>query len=73
MFRFFIFCCAADAIPVWIVVESAESSHLETESWVAVTGRFSLEMINNVKVPLLVADSLEKIEPPPPELRYLYF
>jgi uncharacterized repeat protein (TIGR03943 family) len=73
MFRFYIFCCAADAIPVWIVVESPESSRLETETWVEVTGRFSLEMINNNKVPLLVADALEEIEPPPPELRYLYF
>jgi uncharacterized repeat protein (TIGR03943 family) len=73
MYRFFIFCCAADAIPLWVVVHSPRSGLLETETWVRVTGRFSLETINNNTVPMLRADALEKIPPPPPELRYLYF
>jgi uncharacterized repeat protein (TIGR03943 family) len=73
MYRFFIFCCAADAVPVWVVVRSPESSLLATESWVRVTGRFTLETINNQSVPMLRADTLEKIPVPPPELRYLYF
>lgn len=73
MFRFFIFCCAADAVPLWVVVASEQSPALTTETWVKVTGRFRFESIHNNTVPMLLADSVEAIPAPPPELRYLYF
>ena len=43
IFRFVIICCAADALPLWILVNSEESQNLENETWVKVEGKFKIK------------------------------
>jgi uncharacterized repeat protein (TIGR03943 family) len=73
MYRFLIFCCAADALPVWVVVRTPQSTELATDNWVQVKGRFAFETINNQRIPVIAAESVTIMPLPPPEARYLFF
>jgi len=73
MFRFAIVCCAADALPLSVLVESSESATLANDSWVRVAGRFKLDIIEGKSIPVIEAAAVQPIAPPPPEQRYLFF
>jgi uncharacterized repeat protein (TIGR03943 family) len=72
LFRFAIFCCAADAIPVWVVVKE-DMAALENETWVRIDGTFKVARMHGRDVPLIRADAITKLATPPPGARYLYF
>jgi len=73
LFRFAIYCCAADAMPIWLLVESEMSSALQNEDWVKVEGILRLKMFNDKKIPVIEAASVRQIPAPSPEARYLYY
>ncbi len=73
LFRFAIFCCAADAIPVWVFVKKAEMETFEPETWVKVRGTFEVTSINGKTVPMILADTITKLELPSPGAQYLFF
>jgi len=73
IFRFAIICCAADALPLWISVNSEETQNLENETWIRVEGKFKMNKISGRQVASIDAHTIEIISTPPPEKQYLFF
>jgi uncharacterized repeat protein (TIGR03943 family) len=73
LFRFAIICCAADALPFSVDVQTATESDLANDSWVRVEGRFNTDTINGKQVADITADRVLSLPTPPPERRYLFF
>ena len=62
--RMFIICCAADARPVAITVQTDEPHGVPEMSWIKVTGTASFPIESGRRVPLLVANSVTPCDPP---------
>jgi uncharacterized repeat protein (TIGR03943 family) len=62
--RFAIACCAADAFAVGIPVEWADAGALQENSWVQVKGTVQASELDEHKIPLIVATSVEITRPP---------
>lgn len=73
LFRFVVVCCAADALPLVIWVNSTFAEKFNNDDWVRVEGTFSFETVNGRQVASIAADSVRPIPAPPPEKRYLFF
>ncbi len=73
LFRFVVVCCAADALPLVILVKSKIAEKYNNDDWVRVEGVFSFETVNGRQVSSIAADSVRTIPAPPPEKRYLFF
>ena len=73
LFRFGMFCCAADATPIAIVVNVGDKAPLKNESWAKVDGILKIEKIRGKDTPVLHADTIEKLEKPPPGAQYIFF
>ena len=73
LFRFAIVCCAADALPLSISVNSKESHYLENEAWVKVEGKLKIIRKNGRQMLCIDADAVDAIPTPPPEKQYLFF
>jgi uncharacterized repeat protein (TIGR03943 family) len=73
LFRFVVVCCAADALPLVIWVESKVEEKFNNDDWVRIEGIFSFETINGRQVSSIAADSVRPIPAPPPGKRYLFF
>ena len=73
LFRFAIFCCAADALPVWLFVENPDVTAFDDENWIRVDGTVTVVHFNGTDVPVIKADTIEKKIVPPPAEQYLFF
>jgi len=73
LFRFAIFCCAADAMPVWVFVENAGVAAFTDENWIRVEGTVRIVNFNGTDVPVIKADTIEKKPAPSPGEQYLFF
>ena len=73
LFRFAIFCCAADALPVWVFVEKAGVEAFDDENWIRVDGTVQIVNFNGTDVPVIKADSIMKMPAPSPSGQYLFF
>jgi uncharacterized repeat protein (TIGR03943 family) len=73
LFRFALFCCAADAIPVWVVVRKEAMAPFDNETWVKVEGTLEVTRIHEKDVPVIQADQITPMPKPSPGARYLYF
>ena len=73
LFRFAMFCCAADATPIGIVVNVGDIEPLGNEKWVRVKGVLETSNIGEKETPVIHAETIEKIETPPPGAQYMYF
>jgi uncharacterized repeat protein (TIGR03943 family) len=62
--RMFIICCAADARPVVITVQTDEPHGVTEMSWIRVIGTASFPIEGGRRVPLLVANSVTPCDPP---------
>lgn len=69
VFRFVITCCAADAMPVSVMVDGKDLPDLPEGAWVEVEGTFKVQEKNGRLVPMLKKSSMKKT--PPPKQRYL--
>jgi len=70
-FRFFINCCAADAIPVGVLVRYSGEQELEQGQWIRVAGKVGLYQSGKETMPLIVGDHLETVETP--KYPYVFF
>lgn len=70
-FRFFINCCAADAIPVGVLVRYTGKQELEPGQWIRVTGKVGLYQSGKENMPLIVGDRLETVDKP--KYPYMFF
>ena len=73
LFRFAMFCCAADATPLAIIVNVGDIEPLKNESWVKVEGVLKISKIRGKDTPVIHADNIEKMEKPPPGAQYIFF
>lgn len=73
LFRFAIFCCAADALPVWVFVEWEGVEAFSDEDWIQVTGTVTIVNFNGMDVPVIKADSMVRRRAPSPGEQYLFF
>jgi len=73
LFRFVVVCCAADALPLEVLVNSKLAEKFKNDDWVRVEGTFGFETVNGRQVASIAADSVRPIPLPPPGKRYLFF
>jgi len=73
LFRFAVTCCAADALPFSIRVETPIDENLANDTWVRVEGRFHLESIDDKQASSIEAGKVLPIPTPAPEKRYMFF
>jgi putative membrane protein len=69
--RFTVSCCVADASPVGLVVRWPEAASLADNQWVDVRGHFEPGLFDGEATPILVVDTLERIDPPRQPYLYL--
>jgi uncharacterized repeat protein (TIGR03943 family) len=62
--RMFIICCAADARPIAISVQTDQPHGIAEMSWIKVTGTASFPLEGGRRVPLLVAKNVTPCDPP---------
>jgi len=64
VYRFLITCCAADALPMAVAVDTDLAKPFAKDQWVRVTGTFSLQRLEDKSFPLVTDAALEPIEAP---------
>jgi uncharacterized repeat protein (TIGR03943 family) len=62
--RMFVICCAADARPVAITVQTQTYPSLAEMSWVKVIGKASFPIESGRRVPLVIAETVTPCDPP---------
>lgn len=68
--RMFVNCCASDAQPVAVAVETRDPFRPEEMAWVRVVGRATFPMEGGRRIPLVVAESITPSDPPAESLIY---
>jgi uncharacterized repeat protein (TIGR03943 family) len=68
--RMFVMCCAADARPVAVSVETKQPPGSPEMSWVKVVGKATFPLEGGRRVPVVVAESITPTEPPPESFIY---
>jgi uncharacterized membrane protein YcgQ (UPF0703/DUF1980 family) len=66
------FCCAADASPVWILVETEGEGPVENDRWVRFEGIVDPKEIQGRTVPLVLDATVTWLPKPPPGEQYLF-
>jgi uncharacterized repeat protein (TIGR03943 family) len=64
LYRFLINCCAADALPLAIALDSDQVDAFANDQWVQVEGVFDLQQINDKPVPMVSKAQIKPIEAP---------
>jgi uncharacterized repeat protein (TIGR03943 family) len=62
--RMFVMCCAADARPVAIGVQTEKTQSLAEMSWVRVIGKAAFPVESGRRVPIVLAESVTPCDPP---------
>jgi len=62
--RFRMWCCAADAVPMYLPVHWVGAAKLEADRWVRVRGRLTFTQQKGRRIPRLEADHIDLIKPP---------
>jgi len=62
--RFRMWCCAADAQPMYLPVRWSEPAQLENDQWVKVRGRLTYAEAQGQRVPQIEADHVDRIKRP---------
>jgi putative membrane protein len=63
IYRFIVVCCAADAMPVQIIVKSPKTAGFNNDDWVQVGGILQWEDVAGTSTPVIVADQVDQIPP----------
>jgi uncharacterized repeat protein (TIGR03943 family) len=64
VYRFLINCCAADALPLAIALDSDQAGAFANDQWVQVDGIFDLQQINGKPVPMVSQARIKPVEAP---------
>jgi uncharacterized repeat protein (TIGR03943 family) len=68
--RFVVSCCAADGFAIAMAAEWDDAAALQQDSWVLVKGSIEAITINDRRVPMIVAESVQEV--PIPNQPYLF-
>ncbi|MCG8637237.1 MAG: TIGR03943 family protein, partial [Desulfobacterales bacterium] len=72
VFRYFITCCAADAMPVGVFMAGQGAAGIEDNQWVRAAGRVSAREMDGYTVIYMDLEKLEKKEMPSKNAAYLF-
>ncbi len=64
VYRFLINCCAADALPLAIALDSDQAGAFTNDQWGQVDGIFDLQQINGKPVPMVLKPQIKPVEAP---------
>ena len=64
VYRFMINCCAADALPLAIALDSDQADTFANDQWVQVDGIFDLQQIDDKPVPIFSKPRIKPVEAP---------
>jgi uncharacterized repeat protein (TIGR03943 family) len=64
VYRFLINCCAADALPLAIALDSDQADAFANDQWVQVEGIFEFEQINGKPVPMVSKPQIKPVKAP---------
>ncbi|MGD9289336.1 MAG: TIGR03943 family protein [Desulfobacterales bacterium] len=64
VYRFMINCCAADALPLTIALDSDQADAFANDQWVQVDGIFDLQQIDGKPVPIVSKPQIKPVEAP---------
>ncbi len=70
MFRFLINCCAADAVPLAMVLDGDDAGLLKNDDWIEASGVFRIRDAGGQKLPVLENAAIRPAKQP--EHPYLY-
>lgn len=70
LYRFLVTCCAADALPLPIVLDTVQAGPFTNDQWVKADGSFELRQINGESVPMILAPRISLIDTP--DMAYLF-
>jgi putative membrane protein len=70
VYRFLINCCAADALPLAVAVDSDQANEVATDQWVRVEGVFHLRRIDGDAIPVVEDAAVLPVDAP--KAPYLY-
>ena len=68
--RFILSCCVADASAIGVTVQTPDAAKWDADSWVHITGKFTIQQIGGTPTPVLVADAIKPVDQP--SQPYLY-
>jgi putative membrane protein len=68
--RFILSCCVADASAIGVTVQTSDAAKWDADSWVHITGKFTVQQIGGTATPVLVVDTIKPVEQP--NQPYLY-
>jgi putative membrane protein len=68
--RMFVMCCASDARPVAVTIQTQKPESLPEMSWIKVKGRATFPVEAGRRVPVVLASSVTPTEPPPESFIY---
>lgn len=68
--RMFVMCCAADARPVAVAVQTPDGTTFPDMTWLKITGRATFPIESGRRSPLIVAESIQEIDAPPETFIY---
>ena len=63
-YRYFITCCAADALPVFFFLEHQDELEIKSDQWVKVSGPLSIIETDDTEVPSVKVEKIEYVEEP---------
>ena len=63
-YRYFITCCAADALPVFVFLKNRNELEIESDRWIKVHGPLSLFYNNNMEFISIDTKTIEYVEEP---------
>ena len=70
VYRFWINCCAADAQPLAIALDSDQTEAFANDQWVQVEGTFELRKINGKLIPIVLKPRIKPSKAP--SIPYLF-
>jgi putative membrane protein len=70
LYRFLMVCCAADAVPLGLFIETDNAGTFEPDTWVSVRGLLSIQAMGGVDSPYIKAEQISLADAP--VNKYLY-
>ena len=64
VYRFLINCCAADALPLAIALDSDDADAFTNDQWVQIDGIFNVQQSNGKPVPMISKPRIKPVEAP---------
>jgi uncharacterized repeat protein (TIGR03943 family) len=72
VFRYFIVCCVADALPVGVFMERPGDLDLKANDWVRISGRVVMKQLDGYDIFFMETPAVEKTDPPSTTSAYIF-